>query len=113
MSEQCIFCKIASKAIPAKLVAEDDWSLAFFDLNPQAPTHVLVIPKGHLGRIGEAQPKDQEGLGRLMLFAAQVAKKLGLEDYRLVINNGAGAGQTVFHLHLHLLAGREFSWPPG
>ncbi|OGH00204.1 MAG: histidine triad nucleotide-binding protein [Candidatus Lambdaproteobacteria bacterium RIFOXYD1_FULL_56_27] len=113
MSENCLFCKIASKAIAAKVVAEDDGNLAFWDLNPQAPTHVLVIPKGHLGRIGEAQPQDQERLGRLMLFAAQVAEQLGLKDYRLVINNGAGAGQTVFHLHLHLLAGREFSWPPG
>jgi len=113
MSTDCIFCKIAKKEIPAKVVAENDQALAFVDLSPQAPTHVLVIPKKHISKVSEAGEADQALLGSVLLLANQVALEHGIQDYRMVINNGESAGQTVFHLHLHLLAGRKFNWPPG
>jgi len=113
MSDECIFCKIVRGEIPAKVVAQNDQALAFVDLSPQAPTHLLVIPKKHLAQVDRAGAEDQELLGAVVLLANQVAKEQGLEDYRLVINNGETAGQTVFHLHLHLLGGRNFNWPPG
>ncbi|EYF06355.1 histidine triad nucleotide-binding protein [Chondromyces apiculatus] len=111
----CIFCKIANKEIPTKVVLEDDDWLAFHDTNPQAPTHVLVIPKRHVAGLREATPEDQALLGKVLLGAQQVAQKLGIGDsgFRTVINSGANAGQTVFHLHVHVLGGRAMGWPPG
>ena len=109
-----IFDKIINREIPADIVFEDDQCLAFRDINPQAPTHVLLIPKKPIPRLADAGPTDQESLGHLLLAANDVARHLGVEDaFRLVINNGAEVGQSVFHLHLHLLAGRSFRWPPG
>ena len=109
-----IFTKIINREIPADIVFEDDSCIAFHDVNPQAPTHILVIPKIQIARLAEAGEENQALLGHLMLKTREIAKNLGFEDaYRVVINNGEGAGQTVFHLHIHLLAGRPFSWPPG
>ena len=111
---ETIFSRIISKEIPADIVHEDDQCLAFRDINPQAPLHVLVIPKKPIAMITEAGPSDQDVLGRLLLVAAQIAMEEGYgESFRLVINNGETAGQSVFHLHVHLLAGRRFGWPPG
>lgn len=113
MSET-IFSKIINKEIPADIIFEDDLCLAFHDMNPQAPIHILIIPKKPIAKIADAEEEDQLLLGHLFIKARDIAKNLGLEDaYRLVINNGADAGQTVFHLHIHLLAGRSFNWPPG
>ena len=115
MSEETIFSKIIRKEIPADIVFESERVLAFRDINPQAPTHVLVIPKKFIRDMAGAADDDRELLGELLLAARHVASGLGLEEggYRLVVNNGAAAGQTVFHLHVHLLGGRPFSWPPG
>ncbi len=113
MSET-IFTKIINKEIPADIVYEDDQCLAFNDVNPQAPTHILIIPKKPIPKLADASDSDQELLGHLLLIARNLAIQLNIEDaFRLTINNGENAGQTVFHLHLHLLAGRPFSWPPG
>ncbi|HSN39534.1 MAG TPA: histidine triad nucleotide-binding protein [Burkholderiales bacterium] len=109
-----IFSKIIKREIPADIVYEDEWCVAFRDVNPQAPTHVLIIPRKELARLTDAGQEDQTMLGHLMLAAGRIAHQLGVNDaFRLVVNNGAGAGQSVFHLHLHLLAGRPFHWPPG
>jgi histidine triad (HIT) family protein len=109
-----IFLKIVNKQIPAKVVHEDDLCLAFHDVNPQAPTHVLIIPKKVIRTHADVTDADREVLGHIHLVAAKLAAQLGLTDgYRLVINNGEHAGQTVPHLHLHLLGGRSFGWPPG
>ena len=109
-----IFTKIINREIPADIVYEDDLCLAFRDVNPQAPTHVLLIPKKEIPRLVDAKPEDQALLGHLLLTANKIAQQLGVGDaFRLVVNNGADAGQSVFHLHLHLLAGRAFKWPPG
>ena len=109
-----IFGRILAREIPADIVYEDDLCLAFRDVNPQAPTHVLVIPKKEIPRLCDAKPEDQALLGHLMLAAGKVARQLGVgEAFRVVVNNGAEAGQSVFHLHLHVLAGRGFRWPPG
>ena len=109
-----IFGKIIRREIPADIVYEDDLCLAFRDVNPQAPTHFLIIPKKEIPRLADANLEDQALLGHLVLAANKVARQLGVEDaYRLVVNNGAEAGQSVFHLHLHILAGRPFRWPPG
>jgi histidine triad (HIT) family protein len=114
MSADCLFCKIAAKKIPSKIVYEDDEVFAFEDIGPQAPTHILICPRKHLGSLNEASSEDQAVLGKLQLVAAQLARKLNLlAGYRTVLNNGSGAGQSVFHLHLHLLGGRTFRWPPG
>ena len=113
MSET-IFTKIINKEIPADIVYEDDMCLAFKDVNPQAPTHVLIIPKKPIAKLTDAQEDDQAILGHLLLIAGKVAEQEGCKDaFRIAINNGEQAGQTVFHLHLHLLAGRPFTWPPG
>ena len=110
----CLFCKIGNKEIPAKLVYEDGEMFAFEDIGPQAPTHILLCPRKHLASLTDAEAEDATILGRLQLIAAQIAKERKLTDgYRTVFNNGRGAGQSVFHLHLHLLGGREFRWPPG
>lgn len=109
-----LFSKIIAREIPAHIVYEDEHCLAFRDINPQAPTHVLLIPKQEIPRLADALPADQALLGHLLLAASKVAQQLGIGDaFRLVVNNGAEAGQTVFHLHLHLLGGRPLRWPPG
>jgi histidine triad (HIT) family protein len=112
--DDCLFCKINRKEIPAKLVHEDEETFAFEDIQPQAPTHILICPRKHLVSLTEAAPEDAAMLGRLQLIAAKLAVERKLTDgYRTVFNNGRGAGQSVFHLHLHLLGGRAFRWPPG
>jgi histidine triad (HIT) family protein len=108
-----IFQKIIDRQIPANIVYEDDRALAFADIHPQAPVHVLVIPKKAMARLDEAVEEDREILGHLLLVAKEVAAQQGLKDFRLVLNNGAGAGQSVFHLHVHVLGGRPLAWPPG
>lgn len=109
-----IFQKILDKEINADIVYEDEKSLVFRDINPVAPTHLLIIPKKQIEKISDANEADKDLLGHLFLVAGKVAKELGIENaFRLVVNNGAGAQQTVFHLHIHLLADREFTWPPG
>ena len=110
-----LFEKIIAHEIPAAIVYEDGSVLAFRDINPQAPTHVLIVPKKLIPRIGEAQTEDQPLLGNLLLKAAAVAEQLGLKEggYRLVINNGGDGGETVPHLHVHILGGRHMAWPPG
>lgn len=114
MSSECLFCKIAAKKIPAKLVHEDEELFAFEDINPQAPTHILICPKKHFASLAHATAEDQALLGKIALLAAKLARDRNLGDgYRTVVNTGSGAGQTVFHLHLHLLGGRNFHWPPG
>jgi histidine triad (HIT) family protein len=114
MSADCLFCKIAGKKIPSKLVYEDEEVFAFEDIGPQAPTHILICPRKHFGSLNDATKEDQSVLGKLQLVAAELARKLNLtQGYRTVVNNGEGAGQSVFHLHLHLLGGRAFRWPPG
>ena len=111
---ETIFSKIIKREIPAKIVYEDDLALAFHDVNPQAPVHILVVPKQPIPMLSNAAAEDQLLLGHLLLVATKIAKDLGLESgFRLVINNGSEAGQTVFHLHLHILAGRSLKWPPG
>ena len=111
---ETIFTKIINKEIPADIVYEDDLCLAFRDINPQAPIHILIIPKKQMATLHDAGSEDQELMGHLMLAADKVAEMEGVADaYRLVLNNGAGAGQEIFHMHFHLLAGRPFSWPPG
>ena len=109
-----IFGKIIRREIPADIVYEDEQCLAFRDINPQAPTHVLLIPKKEVVKLSDAGPEDQALLGHLLLAAGKIARQLGVADaFRLVVNNGAEAGQSVFHLHLHILAGRKLRWPPG
>ena len=109
----CLFCRIAAGEIPSKKVYADDRIYAFHDIAPKAPTHVLVVPRRHIGRLADAGSEDRELLGDVFAGAASIARELGLEHYRLVVNNGEGAGQTVFHLHVHLLGGRPMAWPPG
>lgn len=113
MSSDCLFCRIVAGEIPAKLVAQSDDCVAFRDIDPKAPTHVLVIPRRHVRSLAEAD--DAALLGRMALLAAEVARAEGVEQsgYRTVINTNGDAGQTVFHIHLHLLGGRRLSWPPG
>jgi len=113
MVNDCLFCRIVRHEIPATIVAEDEHCLAFQDIAPKAPTHVLVVPKAHVATLDAAQ--DATMLGRVMLMAAEVARQAGIasEGYRTVVNTNAGAGQTVFHLHAHVLGGRHLSWPPG
>jgi histidine triad (HIT) family protein len=115
MSSDCVFCRIARKEIPAQVVFEDDELLAFRDLAPQAPTHVLVIPKRHFATLLDLTAADAPLLGRLQLAAVAIARQLGLDQsgFRLVGNCLEGAGQSVFHVHLHLLGGRRMTWPPG
>jgi histidine triad (HIT) family protein len=109
-----IFAKIIDREIPARIVHEDDLCVAFHDVAPRAPMHILVVPKKPITMVSEAAQDDRELLGHLMVTAANIARDQGYgEAFRLVVNNGEGAGQTVFHLHVHLLGGRAFSWPPG
>ncbi len=108
-----IFQDIINKKIPADIVYEDDSALAFNDISPQAPIHILVIPKKDIAKLSESNPSDQELLGHLLLVAKKITDEKNIKDYRIIINNGSEAGQTVFHIHLHILAGRIFGWPPG
>lgn len=110
----CLFCRIAAREIPAQVVYEDEQVLGFRDIHPQAPVHVLFIPKIHVASLKDAEDGHAGLLGRLLLAVRTTAVHLGLDEgYRVVSNCGAGAGQTVFHLHFHLLGGRDFAWPPG
>jgi histidine triad (HIT) family protein len=111
----CLFCKIIARTIPASIVYEDDRVLAFNDINPQAPTHVLVIPKRHIPSLNDVGTEDDQIVGELVRRAAAIAKERGLSDcgFRTVFNTNREAGQTVFHVHLHLLGGRAMHWPPG
>jgi histidine triad (HIT) family protein len=110
----CLFCRIISGEIPSKKIYEDEHTYAFEDINPQAPTHVLVVPKKHLPGLKEATPEDVELIGYCHLAAASIARQRSIEDgYRTVLNVGPRAGQSVFHLHVHLLGGRNLQWPPG
>jgi histidine triad (HIT) family protein len=111
----CLFCKIIEKKIPSRFVHEDDYAVAFEDVNPQAPVHTLIVPKKHIPDIHSIAISERELIGHLFFVAKSIASQKGLEKggYRMVINNGQDAGQSVFHVHLHLLSGRRFTWPPG
>lgn len=117
MSDKTLFQKIADREIPADLLYEDDQCIAFHDISPQAPVHVLIVPRKPIPRVGEATAEDQATLGALLLAAGKVAAQLGVSErgkgFRLVINHGKDAGETVPHMHVHLLAGRDLAWPPG
>ena len=115
MSDDCLFCKIANGEIPAKTVYEDDQLLAFEDINPKAPFHVLIIPRRHISTLNDTRDGDEPLLGSLIRRAVQIAKEQdhAQDGYRTVFNCNSGAGQSVFHIHLHLLAGRNMTWPPG
>lgn len=114
MSEKTIFAKIIDREIPADIVFEDDRVLAFRDIHPGAPTHILVIPRKPIDRVENMEEADEALLGHMVFVATRIAKEQGLDNgYRLVMNNGADAGQSVFHIHLHLLGGRALAWPPG
>ena len=114
-NDRCLFCRIAAGEIPAKKVHEDAEVVAFHDINPQAPTHVLVIPRKHIAMLDDLTEADAATIGTTIVRAVQIARDLRLPEdgYRLVVNNGEGAGQTVFHIHVHILGGRRFGWPPG
>jgi histidine triad (HIT) family protein len=111
----CLFCKIVNREIPASIVYEDERILAFNDINPQAPTHVLVVPKAHIATLNDVSPQDDQIVGELVRRAAAIAKTRGISTggFRTVFNTNREAGQTVFHIHLHLLGGRAMEWPPG
>lgn len=111
----CLFCNIVGGETPADIIYQDERSIAFRDINPQAPVHVLVVPRDHMESLDDASQKDEALLGHLLRVAARVANEQGLSEsgYRTVINTGAGAGQSVFHLHVHVLGGRSLNWPPG
>ena len=111
----CLFCKIINKEIPAQIVYEDQNVLAFKDISPQAPVHLLVIPKKHIASINEAGVEDEQLIGKMILAAQKLAKEAGVAEggYRIVLNCNEDGGQTVFHIHLHLLGGRSMQWPPG
>jgi len=114
-NDRCLFCRIATGEITAKKVYEDDEVVAFNDINPQAPTHILVVPRKHIATLDEMTDADNAIVGNVLLRAAQIARDLKLpsDGYRVVVNTGEAAGQTVFHIHFHLLGGRNFGWPPG
>jgi histidine triad (HIT) family protein len=111
--QETLFTKIIERKIPAKIAYEDDTYIVIWDINPQAPVHVLVIPKRPIARLSDLTEGDEELVGGMFLVAGKLMKEMGQTDYRTVFNCGEGAGQTVFHLHLHVLAGRAFGWPPG
>ena len=111
--QDCLFCKIAVGEIPSKKVYEDDLCYAFFDIDPQAPTHFLVIPKQHIASVSEVTTENQSMVGHIFAVIAKLSKELDMESYRVVSNIGEQAGQSVFHLHFHVLSGRDMTWPPG
>lgn len=112
--EKTLFEKIISREIPAKIEHEDDYCVAFHDINPQAPTHLLIVPRKPIPRVAEAKAEDKTVLGHLLLIAAQLGTKMNLnKGFRIVINNGSDGGETVPHLHIHLIGGRSLTWPPG
>ncbi len=113
--EDCIFCKIINKEIPAKIIYEDEYIVAFEDINPKAPVHLLIIPKDHFSSLNDIPADKQELLGHIVLQARKLAEKKGIKDmgYRIVLNTGKNSGQEVFHIHFHLLGGRQMTWPPG
>ena len=115
MAEECIFCRIAAGEIPAKVVRQDEDTVAFRDINPRAPTHVLVIPRRHIPSVNVLDPGDAALVGKLFLAARDIARSEGVDEsgYRMVVNAGPDAGQSVDHIHLHLLGGRGLAWPPG
>ncbi len=115
MAADCLFCKVAAGAIPAEIVKQGEGWVAFRDINPQAPTHILVIPREHIATLNDVPDEKAELLGRLFLAAKQIAADEGIAEsgYRTVFNCNAGAGQSVFHVHIHLLGGRAMGWPPG
>lgn len=114
-NDRCLFCRIANGDIPAKKVYEDDEVVAFNDINPQAPTHVLIIPRRHIESLDALTDGDAATVGNTLVRAADLARKLHLpsDGYRVVVNTGPAAGQTIFHVHFHILGGRNFAWPPG
>jgi histidine triad (HIT) family protein len=114
-STDCLFCKIIRKEIPASLIYEDDDLIAFSDINPQAPLHALIVPRRHVATLSDLSADDDEVVGKMVIRAAAIARDKGYAEggFRTVFNTNAGAGQTVFHIHLHLLAGRRLGWPPG
>ena len=111
----CLFCKVIKGEIPTKIIYEDDQVLAFNDINPKAPHHLLIIPRKHMATLNDMEEGDKPLIGHIIHTAQRLAKQLGVHDegYRLVMNCNQGAGQTVFHIHFHLLSGRSFTWPPG
>ena len=109
----CLFCKFVSKEFETKIVFENEYVLAFNDISPQAPTHILIIPKKHISSLNDLSLDDKDLMGELLLATKTIAKKLNLESYRTVINTGEDSGQSVFHIHLHLMSGRKFTWPAG
>ncbi|MCL7487537.1 MAG: histidine triad nucleotide-binding protein [Desulfobulbaceae bacterium] len=113
MSDNCLFCKIINGDIPADKLYEDDDLFAFRDIAPQAPVHFLVIPKKHISGPSGVMPADEQVMGKLIRMADKIAREEGIEQYRLVFNNGEEAGQSVFHIHMHVLGGRPLNWPPG
>ena len=113
MAENCLFCKIIQGDIPSDKLYEDDEVLAFWDIAPAAPVHFLVIPKKHISGPSAVAEEDEQLVGRLMRIGNQIAREEGIENFRLVFNNGADAGQTVFHIHMHVIGGRSLNWPPG
>ena len=115
MENNCLFCRIIAGEVPAEIIYSDERSVVLRDINPQSPTHVLVVPREHIESLDEATQKEEALLGHLLRVAARIANELGHSEsgYRTVINTGAGVGQSVFHLHLHVLAGRPMTWPPG
>ncbi|WP_448873038.1 histidine triad nucleotide-binding protein [Desulfobulbus propionicus] len=113
MPDNCLFCKIIRGEIPAAKLYEDEDLLAFRDIAPQAPTHFLVIPKKHLSGPAAVSEEDERIVGKMLRVGSEIARKEGIPEFRVVFNNGAQAGQTVFHLHMHILGGRDMHWPPG
>ena len=115
MEDTCLFCRIVSGSIPARVAHQDDQTLAFHDIDPRAPVHVLIIPRKHIAAVDQLHEGDAEVMGRLFVVARRLARELGVADsgYRLVVNSGRDAGQSVDHIHMHLLGGRPFKWPPG
>jgi histidine triad (HIT) family protein len=115
MTKDCLFCKIVASQIPSKKVYEDDFLLAFTDINPQAPIHIVIIPKKHIESLSDASKEDENLLGRIQIAASEIAKQFPemKDGFRLVNNCGINGGQTVYHIHYHLLGGRAFVWPPG
>jgi histidine triad (HIT) family protein len=111
--DDCLFCRIVERQLPADIVFEDERSLAFLDVAPQAPVHILVIPRKHIRSLAEATAEDEKLLGHLLQVGVQVASEAGLGAFRTVVNTNAEAGQSVFHLHVHILGGRAMRWPPG